>query len=160
VRAPLSILPPRLIGLGKEVLRHLLKRPVVGVAVVGRDETGKLLLIRRGDTGTWALPGGTVEWGETLRSTMARELAEEAGVDEVTFERVVGVFSRPDRDPRFHAITVVVAARVGAIVRPPKNTLEIREARVFEASEVPTELAMTMTDFLHAAEAADSVSFE
>jgi len=149
--APLAVLPKSALGLLKEVARHLLRRPVVGLAVAGRDEDGRWLLIRRGDTGTWALPGGTVEWGETLVSTMHRELAEEAGVETSTFERVVGVYSRPDRDPRFHAVTVVVAARVGQPVRGPMNALEIREARFFADAELPTDFAMSMKDYLDAA---------
>lgn len=157
--APFAILPDRVLGIVKELTRHLLKRPVVGLCVVGRGDEGTLL-VRRGDTGTWALPGGTVEWGETLTTTMARELAEEAGVDDVRFRRVVGVYSRADRDPRFHAVTVVVEADVGPIVRAPKNTLEIREARFFAEAEVPLELAMTQRDFFDAAKAAGPVVFE
>ena len=98
---PLSLMPRAVLGLGKEVARHLLRRPVVGLAVAAHTRDGRWLLIRRGDTGTWALPGGTVEWGETLQETFTRELLEEAGVVGATFERVVGVYSRPDRDPRF-----------------------------------------------------------
>ena len=105
---PLSRLPKSVLGLMKEVARHLLRRPVVGLSVFARDPRGDILLIRRSDTGTWALPGGTVEWGETLRETLVREMAEETGVDQVEFQRVVGVWSRPDRDPRFHAVTIVV----------------------------------------------------
>lgn len=157
--APLALLPKSVVGLAKEVARHLLRRPVVGLAVVGRDPAGQLLLIRRGDTGTWALPGGTVEWGETLRSTLVRELAEEAGVEESTFRRVVGVFSAPERDPRFHAVTVVVEAAVGPIVKPPMNRLEIREAAFFAPDALPDDLAMTMRDFVVAAERPE-VSFE
>ena len=149
--APFAVLPLGLIGIVKEVARHVLRRPVVGLAVVGRSSAGEILLIRRADTGTWALPGGTVERGETLVSTIHRELAEEAGVDEATFERVVGVYSAADRDPRFHAITVVVAAKVGPILRPPMNPLEIRDARFFGPSALPAELAMTMNDFVAAA---------
>lgn len=147
----LSYLPKSALGIIKEVARHLLRRPVVGLAVVATAKDGRTLLIRRADTGTWALPGGTVEWGETLTSTLAREMAEEAGVDDVTFERVVGVWSRPDRDPRFHAVTVVVEASIGPIVRPPHNMLEIREARLFTREEEPREMAMTMRDYLDAA---------
>jgi 8-oxo-dGTP diphosphatase len=150
--APLAILPKSVVGLAKEVARHLLRRPVVGIAVVARTRDGRTVLIRRGDTGTWALPGGTVEWGETLRQTLARELAEEAGVDEVELGRVVGIYGRPDRDPRFHAVTIVVEARVGDPVRPPLNSLEIREVRLFESDAVPAELAMGMRDFLDAAD--------
>jgi 8-oxo-dGTP diphosphatase len=158
--APLALLPKSALGLLKEVARHLLRRPVVGLAVAARDAEGKWLLIRRADTGTWALPGGTVEWGETLSETMTRELAEEAGVDSATFERVVGVWSRPDRDPRFHAVTVVVAARVEPPVRPPSNALEIREARLFDERDLPADFAMTMGDYLEAARASGPAHFE
>lgn len=149
--APLSLLPRSVLGLAKEVARHLLRRPVCGLAIAARTDDGRWLLIRRGDTGTWALPGGTVEWGETLRETFTRELLEEAGVTEATFERIVGVYSRPDRDPRFHAVTVVVRARVAEPSRPPMNPLEIREARLFREDELPQGLALAMDDMLAAA---------
>lgn len=158
--APLALLPSSVVGLMKEVLRHVLKRPVVGLAVAAKTEDGRWLLIRRGDTGTWALPGGTAEWGETLRDTMARELLEEAGVERCTFERVVGVWSRPDRDPRFHAVTVVVAARVDPPARPPMNPLEIREARLFALGDLPTDMAMGMRDYVDAALSGGEVAFE
>ena len=73
-------IPSGVVGLMREVLRHVLRRPVVGIVVAGHTDDGRWLLVQRGDTGTWALPGGTVEWGETLRSTFDRELEEEAHV--------------------------------------------------------------------------------
>lgn len=148
--APLALLPKSVVGLGKEIMRHVLRRPVVGLAVVAKQADGRIVLIRRGDTGTWALPGGTVEWGETLVSTFHRELEEEAGIESATMEGIVGVYSRPDRDPRFHAVTVVVRASVAAPSRPPLNALEIREVRAFEPDDIPADLAMGMTDFLEA----------
>jgi 8-oxo-dGTP diphosphatase len=144
----------------KEVARHVLRRPVVGIVVAGRSDDGRWLLIRRADTGTWALPGGTVEWGETLAETFPRELDEEAGVVESTFERVVGVFSRPERDPRFHAITVVVRCRVAAPVKPPKNPLEILEARLFREDELPEMSTMGMTEMLACAKDGAPMHFE
>lgn len=149
--APLTHLPSSVLGVAKEIARHLLRRPVVGVLAAAHTDDGRWLLVRRADTGTWALPGGTVEWGENLRDTIVRELAEEAGVDGAIIERVTGVYSRPDRDPRFHAVTVVVTARVGEPVRPPKNPLEIREARLFAEDAIPTGLAMQMDDLFAAA---------
>lgn len=146
-----SILPRSVLGLVKEFARHLLRRPVVGIAAAARTADGRWLLIRRSDTGTWALPGGTLEWGETLRTAIARELEEEAGVTSATIERVVGIYSRPDRDPRFHAVTIVVEARVEPPTRPPMNPLEIREARLFREDELPPALAMEMSDMLAAA---------
>ena len=147
--APLALLPKPVLDLGKEILRHLLKRPVVGVAVAGRTEDGRWLLIRRGDTGTWAFAGGTVEWGETLRTTIARELG-----------RVIGVYSRPDRDVRFHAVTVLVEARVTAPTKAPSNPLEIREVRLFREAELPEDLAMGMNDMMRDARAGKIAEIE
>jgi 8-oxo-dGTP diphosphatase len=158
--APLSLLPRSALGLLKEVARHLLRRPVVGIAAAAHTEDGRWLLIRRADTGTWALPGGTLEWGETLRTSLARELEEEAGVTRVELERVVGVYSRPDRDPRFHAVTVVVTAKIAPPERPPLNPLEIREARLFREDELPEGMAMQMDDFLAAARRGGAAELE
>jgi 8-oxo-dGTP diphosphatase len=145
------MLPKGALGILREVGRHLLRRPVVGVAAAARTEDGRWLLIRRGDTGTWALPGGTLEWGESLRVALGRELLEEAGVESFDVGKLVGVFSRPDRDPRFHAVTVVAACVVRPPSRPPMNALEIREARLFADQDLPTDLAMGMADMLEAA---------
>jgi 8-oxo-dGTP diphosphatase len=151
--APLSSLPKGALVLLKEVARHLLRRPVVGIAAAARTSDGRWLLIRRADTGTWALPGGTLEWGETLRDGLAREMQEEAGVTGCTLERVVGVYSRPDRDPRFHAVTIVVLCAIAPPAHAPMNPLEVREARLFADSELPTDMAMGMRDYLDAARA-------
>jgi len=153
-------LPGAALGLLYEVLRHVLRRPVVGIAAACKTADDKWLLIRRADTGTWGLPGGTVEWGETLRNALERELLEEAGVEELTMDRVVGVYSRPDRDPRFHAVTVLVLCRVGAAVRPPMNPLEIRDVRAFADADLPSPLAMSGEDFLVAARAKDPAILE
>jgi 8-oxo-dGTP diphosphatase len=110
------------------------------------------VLIRRADTGTWALPGGTLEWGETLREALMREMEEEAGISGVTPGRLVGVFSAPFRDPRFHAVTIVVECKVQAPTAPPKNPVEILEVGIFADADLP-ELAMGMTDMLRAAQA-------
>jgi 8-oxo-dGTP diphosphatase len=156
----LYFLPKGVVALGKEILRHILRRPVVGLAVAAHTGDGRWLLVRRADTGTWALPGGTVEWGETLRQTLARELDEEAGVVTATFERVTAVFSRPDRDPRFHAVTVVVRCRVEPPVRPPRNRIEIREARLFGVSELPEMKVMGAREMLDTALGDGEVAFE
>lgn len=158
--APLSLLPRSVMALAKEVARALLRRPVIGIAAAAQTADGRWLLVRRSDTGTWALPGGTLEWGETLRDTVVRELAEEAGVTDVELGRVVGVYSRPNRDIRFHAVTVVVAARIGEPTRPPQNPLEIREVRLFRDEELPAELAMGMGDLLAAARRGGATELE
>lgn len=158
--AVLTRLPKAALVLVKEVARHLLRRPVVGIAAAARTADGRWLLIRRADTGTWCLPGGTLEWGETLRAGLARELLEEAGVEDAKVERVVGVYSRPDRDPRFHAVTIVVTARIEPPTRAPSNPLEIREARLFSRADIPRGMTMGMDDFVEAALRGGEAEFE
>jgi 8-oxo-dGTP diphosphatase len=144
-------IPSGVLVLVKEVARHVLRRPVVGMVAAARTRDGRWLLVRRADVGEWALAGGTLEWGETLRQSIARELSEEAGVDRCEIGRLVGVFSRPDRDPRFHAVTVVVECEIDEPVRGPANPLEITEVGLFPAHALPRPLAMGMTEMLEAA---------
>jgi len=72
-----------------------------------------LLIQRRNDPfkGQWAFPGGFAEIGESLEETACRELEEETGLTNITLEQLQ-TFSRPDRDPREHVITVVYYALV------------------------------------------------
>jgi 8-oxo-dGTP diphosphatase len=132
----------------KEAARHILRRPVVGVAACALTPGGQWVLIRRGDTGTWALPGGTLEWGETLTSCLERELKEEAGICKVSVRGVVGVYSDPERDLRFHGVTVCVLCDVAAPEMPPVNPLEILEVRAFDEADLPQALALGQTDML------------
>ncbi|MEQ9324606.1 MAG: NUDIX domain-containing protein [Polyangiaceae bacterium] len=158
--APQRDLPRGAVGVMREILRHLLKRPIVEICAVARDDRERVLLVRRADTGTWALPGGTLEWGEQLARALPREVEEETGATWVAMGEVTGVYSRPDRDPRFHAVTICVTARVAEPVRGPKNPVEIREARLFPLDEVPARLAMGMRDMLDDALAAGGVVLE
>jgi 8-oxo-dGTP diphosphatase len=141
-------IPKAAYGIVHEVTRHLLRRPVVGIAAVARTADGRWLLIRRADNGEWGLPGGTLEWGENLRDAIGRELEEEAGVEKHEIVRVLGAWSDPKRDVRFHAVTVGVEVRVDPPTKPPKNPLEIREARLFGDDELPHRLAFDMQDFI------------
>ena len=147
----LDWIPKAAYGIIHEATRHILKRPVVGIVAVARTKDDRILLIRRADTGTWGLPGGTLEWGETFTEGLAREMDEEAGVEKLELVRVVGAWSKPERDPRFHAVTVVVECVVEAPTKPPKNPLEIREARLFTDADMPARLAFGAEDYVHAA---------
>src|SRR5437660_1673523 len=58
------------------------------------NEHGEILLHRRSDNNLWALPGGTMEIGESIRQTVIREVREETGL-QVEPERVIGIYSNP-----------------------------------------------------------------
>ncbi len=87
------------------------RRPMVGVgAVVWRD--GAVLLERRGQPpaqGSWALPGGLVDVGETLEEAVRREVQEECGID-VAVGPLLGIFEPVQRDEdgriRYHYVVI------------------------------------------------------
>ncbi|MEZ4807813.1 MAG: NUDIX hydrolase [Flavobacteriales bacterium] len=86
--------------------------PVLTVDVLIPNKNGQILVIRRGHDpfkGQWCLPGGMVDPGETVGTAGIREVKEETGLD-VTIERVVGIYSAPDRDPRGHYVSITLRA--------------------------------------------------
>ncbi len=97
-------------ALQEEASRGAFPHPRLTVdAVVVRGR--RVLLVRRGKEpfeGTWALPGGFVDRGERLEEAVLRELREETDL-EGRILGVVGAYSRPDRDPRGHTVSVVYA---------------------------------------------------
>ncbi len=86
-------------------------RPLVGVGAVVWDG-GRVLLERRGQPpgqGSWSLPGGLIDVGETAEDAVRREVREECGI-EVTVGPVLGIFEPIVRDPdgrvRYHYVVV------------------------------------------------------
>jgi ADP-ribose pyrophosphatase YjhB (NUDIX family) len=67
---------------------------IVGSSAVVTDGGGRILLQRRSDSGNWALPGGTMDIGETFAQSAIREVKEETGFD-VRIDRIVGIYSDP-----------------------------------------------------------------
>ena len=144
-------IPSGALKIVKEVARHLLRRPVIGIVAAARTADGRLLLIRRADSGKWALPGGTLEWGETMQSAITREVFEEMGAQVTKLGELLGVYSAPDRDPRFHAVTVVVAVSVTEPDQTAVNPVEVTELGLFHEAELPSDYSHGMQDMVKSA---------
>ena len=98
---------------------------------------GIVLVKRRFPPPGWALPGGFVEYGETVEAAAVREAEEETGL-KVRLTDLFGVYSDPRRDPRRHTIAVVfIATATGT----PVGGDDAAEARVFTPAALPTPLA-------------------
>jgi ADP-ribose pyrophosphatase YjhB (NUDIX family) len=67
---------------------------VVAASAFVTDDEGRLLMIRRTDSGLFALPGGRHELGETLTETAIRETIEETGV-KIRIVGLIGIYSNP-----------------------------------------------------------------
>ena len=67
---------------------------VPAVNVVVANDAAEILLIRRTDNGNWALPGGTIDLGESVAQAAVRETLEESGI-ECAITGIVGIYSDP-----------------------------------------------------------------
>lgn len=75
----------------------------------------------------WAIPGGFVEYNETVEHAVVREAKEETGLD-VEIEKLIGVYSEPDRDPRGHTVSVVfLCTVVGGDLRADTDATDVCE---------------------------------
>ena len=118
---------------------NTLKTPQVAVAAVVTNGTGVLLVKRAAapNKGLWAIPGGSVELGETLQQAAEREVKEETGLT-ITAGNPVHVFDYLERDEfgaiRFHYVIVdVLADFVSGEIVPADDAAD---AAWFEAEEL------------------------
>ncbi len=87
------------------------KNPFPTVDIIIENSAGKVVLIERKNYPYgWALPGGFVEYGESLENAALREAKEETNLD-VKILFPFKAYSSPDRDPRFHTITYVFVGK-------------------------------------------------
>ena len=82
--------------------------PTVDI-VLYREGQGILLIERRNPPHGWALPGGFIDYGESAEQAAVREALEETGLA-VRLTGLLGVYSDPGRDPRFHTLSVAFMA--------------------------------------------------
>ena len=91
-------------------------RDVVDIII---EKEGKIVLIERGVEpfkGKLAIPGGHVDYGETVEHAAVREAKEETNLD-VKLKSILGVYSGPNADPRGHRVsTVFIAEPVAGIL--------------------------------------------
>lgn len=90
----------------------------VGVFALVEDG-GRVLLARRRDSGWWNLPGGGLEYGETVEEAVAREVREETGLA-VRVQRLVGVYSKPQTEEV--VLTFACAVLSGELVVTEEST--------------------------------------
>jgi 8-oxo-dGTP pyrophosphatase MutT (NUDIX family) len=115
----------------------------LGVAVIIRDDEGKILLERRSDCGWWGMPGGRVEAGESVEQAAIREVLEETGLA-VRITGLIGLYSEPAGrivtfpDNVVHLVDAAVTAEIvsGILTR----SSESEELRFFSPQELPAEI--------------------
>lgn len=132
---------------GSAVQAHKNPVPTVDI-VIAEKGRGVVLVERRFPPLGWALPGGFVDYGESVENAAVREAKEETSLD-VRLEALLGVYSDPQRDARLHTVSTVfvaVAENPGAV----QGGDDAARAEFFPLGALPSPLA-----FDHAAILAD-----
>lgn len=123
--------------------RHL--NPVVTVDVIIEYRGRGLILIERANPPYgWALPGGFVDYGETLEAAAIREAREETGL-KVTLLGQFHSYSDPRRDPRQHTITTVFVARGRGT---PQAADDAKGLAIFSPPDLPDTMAFDHAQIL------------
>lgn len=138
----------------QEQVRHRFRNPlptVDGLLILD----GTIVLVRRGREpfiGRLALPGGVVEYGETVEDAVVREFREETGL-ETEVVRLSGIYSRPDRDPRGHLISIAfVLRKVGGHIRPGDDAASVELLPPDRTGPLAFDHLMIVQDFLSSRE--------
>lgn len=113
------------------------RHPMPTVDVIIETSGGLVLVRRKHPPHGWSLPGGFIDSGESPEQAAAREAREETGL-EIGQPRQFRAYGAPERDPRFHTITIVYSARARGT---PRGADDAAEARVFPWDNLPGELA-------------------
>jgi ADP-ribose pyrophosphatase YjhB (NUDIX family) len=132
----LNGLPP-----GREFVSDIgVVTPKTGCCVAAFDQAGRILLIRRSDTGRWALPGGYAEVNSSPSANALRELREETGF-EASIERLLGVFDNrafASTSP-YHFYTLLFRARLTG--GSAQTSAETSAVEFFPAEGMPGEMS-------------------
>jgi ADP-ribose pyrophosphatase YjhB (NUDIX family) len=114
--------------------------PTVDIIIEIRDARGRsgiVLIERKNPPPGWALPGGFVDYGESLESAAVREALEETSLQVRLIEQL-GTYSDPARDPRKHTISTVFIARAHGT---PVAGDDAANVRIFAAKDIDVPLA-------------------
>ncbi len=101
------------------------RNPVPTVDIIIEMDEGEIVLIlRKNEPVGWAIPGGFVDYGESLEEAAVREAKEETSLD-VILTKQMHTYSKPDRDPRHHTISTVYIATGKGIPKAADDAVEI-----------------------------------
>jgi 8-oxo-dGTP diphosphatase len=112
------------------------RNPFPTVDIIIELDGGIVLIDRRNEPFGWALPGGFVDYGESLESAAVREAREETSL-EISNLRLLGCYSDPGRDVRMHTISTVFIATASGTPRAADDALELA---IFKLDSLPEQL--------------------
>jgi 8-oxo-dGTP diphosphatase len=86
-------------------------RPYLAVRAIITNESGRVLILKRANTaegdGKWCLPGGNIEYGETIEETVAREIMQETSLNCTDIRFLFYIENPPSEESELHYINLV-----------------------------------------------------
>lgn len=120
------------------------KNPLPTVDILIEIDSGVVLIERKNPPHGWAIPGGFVDYGESLETAAVREAKEEISLDVELVEQLHS-YSDPKRDARGHTIsTVFIATAKGT----PKGADDAKNAAIFSEGSLPSPLVFDHAQIL------------
>jgi len=117
---------------------EIFRNPIPTVDIIIEIESKGIVLIKRKNPPYgWAIPGGFVDYGESLEGAALREAKEETNLD-VELIKQFHTYSDPKRDPRHHSISTVYIAKGEGKLKAKDDAVEIG---IFTESSLPDEIA-------------------
>ena len=110
-----------------------LRNPLLTVDIIVEINGGIVLIERKNIPHGWAIPGGFVDYGESIESAALREAKEEISLDVVLTEQF-HTYSNPNRDPRHHTVSTVFIATANGT---PRGADDAKVARLFREDDLP-----------------------
>jgi ADP-ribose pyrophosphatase YjhB (NUDIX family) len=113
------------------------RNPLVTVDAIIEIGGGIILIQRKNPPPGWALPGGFVDYGESLEDAVVREAREETGLD-IKLVKQFHTYSQPGRDSRHHTVsTIFIATATGT----PEADDDAADIGIFTKETLPEEIA-------------------
>jgi len=113
------------------------RNPLPTVDIIIELKDGIVLIERKNPPYGWAIPGGFVDYGESLEDAALREALEETSL-QVRLKAQLHAYSDPARDPRFHTVSVVFVAEADGV---PSAKDDAKDLGVFTEENLPGDLA-------------------
>ncbi|MCF7908707.1 MAG: macro domain-containing protein [Candidatus Omnitrophica bacterium] len=111
--------------------------PFLTVDGIIEYKSGIVMIERSNPPLGWALPGGFVDYGESVEQAVVREVKEETGLDFLDF-RQFRTCSEPQRDPRFHTVSVIFIGQGKGILKADSDA---KSAKSYQFDNLPKKIA-------------------
>jgi 8-oxo-dGTP diphosphatase len=130
---------------------NIVKATVAADIIITYDDGSIILIKRRNEPykDQWALPGGIMDEFETIEQTAVREAKEETGLD-IKLDHLIGVYSKPGRDPRGRTVSVLFSATaISGILKANDDACDILRTKDFFAMDLAFDHNEMINDYFN-----------